>query len=844
MLAESDVAVPEAPPETGWTSDGVRVDGTPGGSYTTLTGPIAHATPWAGRFFHPGAETPALGWLGTCELVVLQSLEDVRQMVAELLEAPYVTFDTETTGLRVIDDHIVALQWAGSPTRGFFAAIDMLDARFTNLSLPAVLATCAPLAARGYVAHNASYDWKMCVQEGTDFTIVADTRIESKLYDVNRRSNLKDCMRDLLGLDEVIKFKSLFAPKTPKRFDNVKYDVAVPYACQDPLGTWQLHAWFLQHGVNPQDFIYQLEHALIKPIAEMELLGVQLDQEKIATAKAEAEKAMADAMATIVKIAGRTVELTKPDDVAKLLYQELQLPVLKMTPSGNKPSTDVKTLNLLKAKTKHPIIEAIETYREFEKLKVAFLDPLPGFVQRDGCIHTSIDPLGADSGRMSNKEPNLQQVPKKKGDRANDGLRDAIRSSFLPPPGFVGFIDIDYSQIEYVLFACLSRDQGLMQAFLSGVDVHKQTASLLLGIPLDQVDKPARGRGKTLNFAAIYGQGAKALAETLGISEWEAQQLQQLYWSKMQAAAMYCQQLRDFAHQHGYCETFFGRKRQLPSIHSTIKWEMLGAERQAVNSPIQGAAADLMKIAIVRAHAAFKERGFKSRMTHVVHDALVTAFHPDDNLDEVMETLRWAMEDIPDPSWNWVPTLTEVEVGPNWGSVQKTSYRIRRKPDEAVPQSLLPAWSSDLMPRAMPAPVLVDAARAMTGGDTSAMIDDVPDRPAVPTASPAAPPAALPAAPPIPPPTLGIQVPQVSTATDEVLTILVPQDMTPSTLESLALEVKNRPGPIPLRFDVNGTLVQANRGIMIDRRFLLQLQAEGIRYTLSDALARRMMRVA
>lgn len=733
---------------------------------------------------------PPLGWLASCELVVVTSLADVRCMVDELSAAPYVAFDTETTGLAVIDDRLVALQFAGSATKSFFIAIDMLDPRFTNLPLTQVIALCEPIWTKGVVAHNAGFDWKMMVQQGADFAIVADTMLESKLYDVYRHSALKDCAKDLLGLDEVIKFKDLFPKKLKtalRRFDSVEYDKAVPYGSQDPLATWRLHGWFLDHGVDPTNFIYQLEHAVIKPISEMELLGIALDVEKIEAAKIETEKLLLAQQALIDQMAGRHVELSKPADVRALLFDELKLPVIRVSEKTQVPSTDAKVMKALEPK--HPIIKEIGVYREYDKMRVGFLDPLPTFVQRDGCVHTSYHQYGAVTGRPSASDPNLQQIPKEKGDKANDKLRAAVRSSFVPPPGYAGLLDIDYSQLEYRLYASLSGDQHLLHAFYQGADVHAQTASLMFGTPLDQVSKADRGRGKTINFATIYGQGPAALAATLGVSVREAQQLQRDYFVKLPQAAAYVQYLKDFAHQHGYCQTFFGRRRPLLYINSGNKGFAAADERCAVNSPIQGTGADLLKLAIVRASTTLKDGGFKSRLCLMVHDELVIAHHADDDLDALSEVIRAAMEmDEEVKSYGWCPLISEPGYGKNWADIDDFVYPSRRKDG-----------TTGLMVNTGSAPRATGKALAL---------------------------------------------PEVGHVTNERVTIIMPAGYTDALVEALQREFAARPGPVALFLEIDGEDVPAGPPISVDRKFLLQLKAEGVSYRLSDALSRRLMRAA
>jgi DNA polymerase-1 len=718
-------------------------------------------------------------WLDACELIVINSIADLYEMVSDLMAADIICFDTETTGLRVIDDEVVALQFCGDGQRAYFVATGMLDQRFTNLPMTEVVRICQPLWEKGFVGHNLGYDWKMMAQYGVDFRILADTLLMSKLYDVYASAALKDLALSHLKLPEAIKFKSLFPSKVKadqRRFDIVEYDKAVPYALQDVIVGWQLYHWFLPH-MDSSHFIYQLEHDCIKPLAEMELLGVRLDQVQIANATVEAERMMAEQLHIIETTAGRPVTLTKPKDIAALLYDELKLPVLKKSEKTQAPSTDAATLKMLEGQ--HPVVDAILRYREAEKIKAGFLDPLPTFVQKDGCIHTQYNQYGAVSGRLSSKEPNLQQVPKERG-KANDALRKAVRASILPPPGYVGFLDIDYSQIEYRLFASLSGDRGLLEAFENDIDVHVQTAAVMLGKPVDEVDKNDRQRGKSLNFMAIYGGSKYKLAEMLGCGVDEAEKLLGDYWQNLKAAAAYVKAVKGRARATGYTETFFGRRRAVPDINSKIPKFRSAAEREAVNSNVQGTAADLIKMAIVRAARALKEKGLKSRLCLTVHDELVVAHHPADSLDEVANVMQWAME-IQMPGW--CPMISEPGYGPDWNSIEDYAYPNRRC--EAPSQQPAPA-----------------------PGEASTSI--------------------MTAMPPI--------------TAEESITLHLPPTMSPDLLRTIAKVTETRPGPITLFLQVGDVRLRARQGLQVDRQFLLTLKWEGLTYELSPKLQQRMLR--
>lgn len=635
------------------------------------------------------AKFPGMEWLDKCQLIIVDNIDALRRMVTELLTAGFVTYDVETTGLQIIDDSLVSMQFAGSEDTAYFIPLAMQG--MTNLSLPEVIVELQPLWKRGLIGHNIGYDWKM-TQRFVDFEIEADTVIEAKLVpelwnDYQYKWDLKSLAHGLFQL-EVVEYSDLFPRRTPKkamRFDLVDPEYGIPYACQDVLLTWKLHLELLaKYKLDQSHNIYKWEHQLIKVIARMELLGIGLNTQKLNEAEKVATALMDTDQATISALAGEDILISSSAQISKLLYEKLGLVAPRMTPSGKTGSSDAKAMEMLKGQ--HPVIETIVHYRNIEKLRNAFLSKLPGFVQSDGCVHTSYNQYGAISGRMSSKKPNLQQVPKER-DKDGDELRVAIRSSFVPPVPYIGLLDIDFSQIEYRLAASLAKDRGLIEAFINGVDVHVKTAAMMYKVPIEEVDKQMRNRGKTANFAAIYGQGPDALAETWGLTRYEAQEIMKQYWRAVPGLRRYCEYLREQAREKGYSETYFGRKRVHPNINHRAYSLKSTAEREAVNSPIQGAAADLMKLAMLRCDKALKVGNFKSGMLLTVHDQLTFGHHPDDDLDTLSEAMREAMElDLP----GFVPLLTDAGYGPNWNDIEKFEYPSRRAIKES-PAKLLPA---------------------------------------------------------------------------------------------------------------------------------------------------------
>lgn len=634
-------------------------------------------------------------WLQEAEKIVVNDGVfgcTMNDMIHDLLKGPFICGDAETTGTNIVDDQIVSLQFCSSGNRAWFVPIAMVG--MDNLSMSYVAHKLAPVWKCGLVFHGGAFDWQF-IQRYADFEITADTMVEAKclpdLWIMPRDFSLKGLAGYLFKL-EVIKFNSLFPRRTAdpsKRFDLVDRAVAIPYACQDPLLTYRLHEYFLSR-LDTNHFIYRLEHEIIKPVARMELLGIGFNSSLLDQTRTAAEVELAELTSLIYEQAGSEFNIGSPAQLGTILYDTLGLTCSSKTPGGQR-SVGVEALDSLEGQ--HPIIGYLGDYRDIVKLKTAFLDKLPTHVASDGNIHCSIHPWGAISGRTSSSGPNLQQVPKPKGKGAHgDDIRKLIRQAFIPPAGFVGLLDQDYSQLEYRLFGSLSQDPTLVEAFLAGEDVHKRTASIVFGVPYDKVDSTQRDRGKTLNFASIYGQGPDALAKAFNIPVYKSKEFIRDYWARMPGAAKYVRSMETFAKNNLYCETYFGRRRSLPYANSKNMRLRSESEREAVNSPIQGLGSDLMKIAIIRGDKALAQ-GFKSRMCLTVHDQLVTAIHPDDKLYEVAEVLRDAMEIQLD---GFVPLLTEAKYGPNWYDTTKHTYTksavsvavIWDAPSSSVPASV------------------------------------------------------------------------------------------------------------------------------------------------------------
>jgi DNA polymerase-1 len=355
----------------------------------------------------------------------------------------------------------------------------------------------------------------------------------------------------------------------------------------------------------------------------------------------------------IYAAAGEEFNINSNPQLRHILFEKLQLPVIKKTATG--PSTDASVLQEL-AEQGHAIPELLMEYRELSKLESTYLDALPALVHPETHrIHTSFNQTVATTGRLSSSDPNLQNIP------IRTELGRDIRRGFVPRKGWM-FVAADYSQIELRLLAHLSNDPAFVQAFRAGGDIHRQTASIIFDVPLDEVTPDMRARAKTINFATIYGQGPRALSQQLRIEFAEARRFIEEYFERFSGIRGYLDSMVEFAREHGYVQTIFGRRRYIPELKDRNFNIRQFGERTATNSPIQGSAADLIKIAMIRIHRLLARQGVESRMLLQVHDELVFEVPPEE-LDEIAELVKREMENAAQLS---VPLVVELGAGENW----------------------------------------------------------------------------------------------------------------------------------------------------------------------------------
>ncbi|MEP6491631.1 MAG: DNA polymerase I [bacterium] len=506
-------------------------------------------------------------------------------------------------------------------------------------------------------AHDAKYDMLALrvagvTLRGLDF----DTMIASYVLDPGRRSH----GMDLLALEflnhKMTSFEELCGKgKDLIPFDQIPIECARDYSCEDADMTWQLRAMF-----EPQldalalgGLFTDVEMPLVEVLAEMQWIGITIDVGWFASLKERFERERKRVEQEIYVVAGQEFNINSNPQLREILFEKLNLPVLKKTSTG--ASTDATVLQQL-ADDGHQLPVLLMEYRELAKLESTYIDALPAYVHpRTARVHTSYSQTVAATGRLSASEPNLQNIPIRRE------LGRDIRRGFIPRPG-CKLLSADYSQIELRLLAHLSGDPAFVHAFQSGDDIHRQTAALIFDVPIDQVTKDMRARAKTINFATIYGQGPHALSQQLKIAHSEAKEFIERYFQRFAKVREYLDSMVTFAREHGYVQTIFNRRRYIPELRDRNFNIRAFGERTAANSPIQGSAADLIKVAMIRIHEALASRKLSSNMLLQVHDELVFEI-PTAELDEVLALVKHEMEHAADLS---VPLVVDLGVGDNW----------------------------------------------------------------------------------------------------------------------------------------------------------------------------------
>ena len=593
------------------------------------------------------------------DLVVTEAQLD--EWIARVTAAELVSLDTETTSLDPLTAQLVGISMATEPGLACYIPVaHRYQGAPEQLSRELVLEKLKPWledATKGKLGQNLKYDSHIFANHGVTLRgVVHDTLLQSYVFESHRTHDMDSlAMRHLnhktIAFEDVCgKGASMIC------FDQVELQRATDYAAEDADITLRLHLAMHGHVAGDEGLtaIYsKIELPTAVVLQKIERNGVLIDAGLLATQSNELGARIVELEQKAYELAEQPFNLGSPKQIGEIFFNKLKLPVVKKTPSGA-PSTDEEVLQ--KLAEDYPLPKILLEYRGMAKLKSTYTDKLPKMINpQTGRVHTNYAQAVAVTGRLASNDPNLQNIPI----RTAEGRR--IREAFIAAPGNV-IVSADYSQIELRIMAHISGDEAMLRAFAEGIDIHRATAAEIFGVPPDEVNSEQRRYAKVINFGLIYGMSAFGLAANLGIDRAAAQNYIDRYFQRFSGVKQYMDETRLEAKAKGYVKTVFGRRLWLPEINSPNGPRRQGAERAAINAPMQGTAADLIKLAMIAVQDWLEKENLKSRMIMQVHDELVLEV-PDDELQVVRDNLPRLMAGVAELK---VPLVAEVGVGKNW----------------------------------------------------------------------------------------------------------------------------------------------------------------------------------
>ena len=593
---------------------------------------------------------------------VIHDKKEFQVWLKKLRQAPLIAFDTETTSLNYIDARLVGVSFAVTPREAAYVPLDHdYPGAPEQLNLDYVLDKLKPILENPKlkkVGQNLKYDESILARYDILLRGIAhDTMLESYVLDSTAsRHDMDSLALKYLGR-RTIHFEEI-AGKGAKQltFNQIDLQQAGPYAAEDADVTLQLHEtlWSkLQHEEKLTQVYQNIELPLLSVLGRIERKGVKIDSQKLTRQSNTLAKRMAAIEAQAYELAGQEFNLGSPKQLGEILYNKLSLPVLKKTPKGQ-PSTAEPVLTELAYD--YPLPKAVLQYRSFSKLKSTYTDKLPQMVSPvTGRVHTSYHQAVAATGRLSSSDPNLQNIPI----RTEEGRQ--IRQAFVAAEGYK-LVAADYSQIELRIMAHLSSDEGLLAAFERGEDIHRATAAEVFSVSIDKVSDHQRRHAKAINFGLIYGMSAFGLAKQLEIGRHEAQNYIDRYFERYPGVHRYMEETRKLAAQQGYVETLFGRRLYLAEINSNNVPRRQAAERTAINAPMQGTAADIIKRAMIAVDQWLGAEDLDAAMIMQVHDELVVEVR-ESQVDQIRAGLRKSMGGAAELK---VPLIVDIGSGNNW----------------------------------------------------------------------------------------------------------------------------------------------------------------------------------
>ena len=598
----------------------------------------------------------------------ITKLEDLQKYISDCIKAGVLAYDSETTGLDTLNDKILGFSLSYEKGTGVWVPLSAGDSLFDNdfISKDDAFRELARIFDNEKITvamHNAKFDYKILVSNGMKFDggrmkcNLVDTLIAAWLMDPDKSFKKTHSLENLgivdLGLIG-IEYEDIVGKK--QTFSDVPLETQAEYASEDAdftLQLWQKYEGELKEK-NLWDLFANLEMPLLKVLTDMEIAGIHLDTKSLDEYDVELTGKIEDIQNAIYAEVGHSFNIASPKQLGEVLFEELGYKATKKTKTGY--STDNSVLEELAVY--HPLCNKIIEFRELSKLQSTYVEALPKLVDKEDRIHTSFMQTGTATGRLSSTNPNLQNIP------VRNEMGRRIRSAFTAPKGKV-YISADYSQIELVVLSHLSGDPAMCKAFNEGTDVHKATASMIYGVGIDEVTPEMRRTAKTINFGVIYGMGAFSLAKDLGISNTQGRIFIDKYYEQYSSIRKFMDDTISKAESQKYLETILGRRRYISGIDSSNKMIKNAADRIAKNTPIQGSAADIVKLAMLSLDKKLRESGSPARLLLQVHDELILEC-PDDKatVDATISMVKDCMENAMKLS---VPLKVSIEYGKNWG---------------------------------------------------------------------------------------------------------------------------------------------------------------------------------
>ena len=593
--------------------------------------------------------------------ICISSQDLLEKVIKNASKAKTIAIDTETTGLDYMDTDLVGISLSYKPGEAYYIPINHQDDTVNQLKLNVVLEALKPVlesSKNKIIGQNIKFDRNVLAKYGINISSIKnDTMMMSYVLDASATRHNLDALSSYYLNYKTSTFEDV-AGKGVKQvtFDQVPIEEATNYAAEDADITLRLYEELnpkLESVASLKKLNDEIEIPLIEVLSEMEQNGAILNSKILSSQSKDLENRIKKLEKKAYEIAGEEFNLGSTKQLREIFFEKLNYRIIKKTPGGQ-PSTDEKVLVELAEEYELPGV--LLEHRTLSKLKSTYTDKLPGQIsETTGKVHTSFHQAVTTTGRLSSSDPNLQNIPI----RTEDGRR--IRQAFEPSKGH-RFISADYSQIELRIMAHISKDVGLLQAFQEGEDVHSKTASEVFDVAIEEVTEDLRRNAKAINFGLIYGISAFGLGKQLGISRNLAAEYMAMYFEKYPGVKKYMESTKDFASQNGYVETLFGRRLYLRDINASNAIRRQASERAAINAPVQGTAADIMKIAMIKTHQAIKAENVKAKLILQVHDELILDT-PKKEIDSVINLLTDSMMGAASLD---VPLEIDVGVGDNW----------------------------------------------------------------------------------------------------------------------------------------------------------------------------------